>query len=76
MIGTDLTTDENNLYSDVLKNISTLPDGLYYAKDFFGNAATNPRVVKKLYKDVKNGTIPGVSLIGERSRDGYEIKNN
>lgn len=58
-------------YNKVLNNIANLPKGDYHARDFFVNSAVSPRIVRKLYEEVKAGNISGLSLLGTTSNDGY-----
>lgn len=70
---TVLNSREQNTYTQVKKIISRLPSGVYYAKDFFPNDPTCPRVIRKLFEEVSAGIIPGVTLVGTKSEEGYII---
>ena len=66
-----LSASETIEYNKVLKNIAGLPRGHYYARDFFINSAVSPRIVRKLYEEVKTGNIQQIRLSGSKSEDGY-----
>lgn len=50
-----LNQNELKAYNDILNRIQTLPVGKYNAKDFFNGAPTCPRIVRRLFEDVKKG---------------------
>lgn len=68
-----LNPREQNAYAQVKNTITNLPPGVYYARDFFPNEPTCPRVVKELYKEVSVGIIPRVNLVGTTSAEGYIV---
>lgn len=69
-----LTTDEMKVYNTIVNHIiPRLVPGNYMARDFFGNDPTVPRIVRRIYEEVKAGNIARVALIGSKSREGYRI---
>ena len=69
-----LTTDEMQAYNMIINHvIPGLMPGNYKARDFFGNDPTVPRIVRRIYEEVKAGNIARVALIGSKSREGYRI---
>lgn len=69
-----LTTDEMKVYNTIVNHIiPRLVSGNYMARDFFGNDPTVPRIVRRIYEEVKAGNIARVALIGSKSREGYRI---
>ena len=71
-----LNQNELKAYNDILNRIQTLPVGKYNAKDFFNGAPTCPRIVRRLFEDVKKGKIARIVLAGKKSADGYLIYNS
>lgn len=69
-----LNKNEQSIYnSKFIVALKTLPPGTYFIKDFFGSDPSVPRISRKFYEDVVGGLYPNVSLINERSREGYTV---
>lgn len=69
-----LTTNEQRVYTEIITNvIPNLPDGDYFAKDFFGTEPVSPRIVRKLYEEVSAGMVARTSLVGTKSEEGYRV---
>lgn len=69
-----LTTNEQRVYVNIITNvIPKLARGNYYAKDLFGTEPVNPRIVRRLYEEVINGSVARISLVGTKSKDGYKV---
>lgn len=69
-----LNAKEQKVFADITTNvIPNLNTGVYFACDFFGKEPVCPRIVRRLYEEVSAGNIARISLIGEKSSDGYRI---
>lgn len=69
-----LNAKEQKVLTDITTNvIPNFYTGVYFARDFFGKEPVCPRIVRRLYEEVSAGNIPGISLIGQKSSDGYRI---
>ena len=70
-----LTANEQRVYENIITNvIPNLTPGNYMVKDFFGADPTNPRIARKIYEEVKNGSVERTSLVGTKSEEGYKVE--
>jgi len=69
-----LNKDEQSIYnSKFIVALKTMPPGIYFIKDFFGLDPSVPRIARKFYEDVVSGIYANVSLVNNRSREGYKV---
>lgn len=69
-----LTTDEMKVYNMIVNHvIPGLKPGDYKARDFFNGNPTVPRIVRRIYEETKAGNLSGLSLVGQKSADGYKV---
>lgn len=71
-----LNAREQKVYTNITTCVipTIKKTGIYHVRDLCGEAPVCARIARRLYEEIAAGDVPGASLAGKRSAEGYLIK--